>query len=607
METREAVIAIQGGGVYGLSLLGQLSAVFEHGYLPMAFAGTSAGAIIATLSWAGFKPDEIVEKFAALAQDEERGRLTFLLGGEEDSFDFDRFCLLKTDVFGMMKQLSHISSLGWLEKMSFGKRAAKLFSQYLIPHYRKRGFFSGDYLEQKLDHWIREKLDIPGVPDGEPITFKNVMDWMITDPDRNYRPPLLITATNLSRKRVEVISSIDKNYEHLSIAKAVRASAGFPVFFSPVDLRYGPGEGGWFVDGGVVANFPMWAFSDAFRSKIRQSAFSDVYCDIADRPWMRIGLRVVEGPKSKEKVESPKAFLGSLLSMLTGGTRNELERILTDDASRSIVIEQPLSETAGPLSVLDVGGLDEKRILAMVAKGKEFSSNALNKIKSPGLFVEKERVFDSINSELDSLIKRCECLFGDEGKRFGFRSNVFMPVLHGEVLKMDMVFGANMDTDDDWGLSFDNLSSGLTGYCFTNRRPQICNLEEIAKSRAKSHSKDLFGMDKKLQERVSKKQTWLVSIPIFDPVEMRFKKKLNSNRLPEGGRSLPPAKHHASIETEIDGPVIGVLNLDVGWKYAEVNLSKDVDDHCEDHRIQAILALAQSTTFRLGSMLVQQY
>ena len=42
-ENKEAVIAIQGGGVYGLSLLGQLQAVLEdEKYSPLAFAGTSA-------------------------------------------------------------------------------------------------------------------------------------------------------------------------------------------------------------------------------------------------------------------------------------------------------------------------------------------------------------------------------------------------------------------------------------------------------------------------------------------------------------------------------------------------------------------------------------
>src|SRR5439155_22503248 len=42
---REAVLAIQGGGVYGFSLLGQAKTVINRGYIPLAYAGTSAGAV----------------------------------------------------------------------------------------------------------------------------------------------------------------------------------------------------------------------------------------------------------------------------------------------------------------------------------------------------------------------------------------------------------------------------------------------------------------------------------------------------------------------------------------------------------------------------------
>ena len=58
---RAAVVAIQGGGVFGLSMLGQLSAVVEADTAPIALAGTSAGAVVAALFWAGYSPKEIRE------------------------------------------------------------------------------------------------------------------------------------------------------------------------------------------------------------------------------------------------------------------------------------------------------------------------------------------------------------------------------------------------------------------------------------------------------------------------------------------------------------------------------------------------------------------
>src|SRR6478672_10457909 len=76
---RIASVTVQGGAVYGLSLLGQLQAVLDEGYEVVALAGTSAGAIVATLYWAGLKTSEIRDFFEARAK--APGGITALLGG----------------------------------------------------------------------------------------------------------------------------------------------------------------------------------------------------------------------------------------------------------------------------------------------------------------------------------------------------------------------------------------------------------------------------------------------------------------------------------------------------------------------------------------------
>src|SRR5262245_61413875 len=51
-----------------MSLLGQLQAAIEdHKYVPLAFAGTSAGGIVAALTWAGYRPQELRDEFLAMA------------------------------------------------------------------------------------------------------------------------------------------------------------------------------------------------------------------------------------------------------------------------------------------------------------------------------------------------------------------------------------------------------------------------------------------------------------------------------------------------------------------------------------------------------------
>src|SRR5688572_14807417 len=79
---RFCVVTLQGGGVYGLTLLGQLRILAEKDIVPVALAGTSAGAIVATLYWAGLSPHEIEEYFAGLA---DRSKLVELLGPFEPS------------------------------------------------------------------------------------------------------------------------------------------------------------------------------------------------------------------------------------------------------------------------------------------------------------------------------------------------------------------------------------------------------------------------------------------------------------------------------------------------------------------------------------------
>src|SRR5262249_37649954 len=82
LANREAVIAIQGGGVWALSLLGQARAVLSAGYTPLAIAGTSGGAILASLLWSGLTPREIEGAFIDMVQ-ADRDALVDLLG------DFD--------------------------------------------------------------------------------------------------------------------------------------------------------------------------------------------------------------------------------------------------------------------------------------------------------------------------------------------------------------------------------------------------------------------------------------------------------------------------------------------------------------------------------------
>src|SRR3954471_14941575 len=62
-------LVLEGGGVKGIALVGALSILEEHGFLPQNLAGSSAGAIVATLYAAGYKAAELRDIISSLKFD----------------------------------------------------------------------------------------------------------------------------------------------------------------------------------------------------------------------------------------------------------------------------------------------------------------------------------------------------------------------------------------------------------------------------------------------------------------------------------------------------------------------------------------------------------
>src|SRR5690348_2655486 len=66
-QTERKIDAVfEGGGVKGIGLVGAISVIEERGYGFVNLAGTSAGAIVATLLAAGYRAAELKEKITEL-------------------------------------------------------------------------------------------------------------------------------------------------------------------------------------------------------------------------------------------------------------------------------------------------------------------------------------------------------------------------------------------------------------------------------------------------------------------------------------------------------------------------------------------------------------
>ncbi|MCA0970112.1 patatin-like phospholipase family protein [Halobacillus litoralis] len=190
-----------GGGVKALAFIGATEELEEKGYEFRRIAGTSAGAILASLKIAGYTAGELREKITALSFEQ-----------VVDKPIADR-------LFPFMK--------------------------WLLLYYRL-GLYKGNLLEATLESWLEEKgvrtfADVP--PNSLKIICSDLTNGRI-----------IVIPDDLKK-----VYGIDP--ATFSVAKAVRMSCSLPYFFIPVKLHGKKGKC-VIVDGGVLSNFPIWVWED---------------------------------------------------------------------------------------------------------------------------------------------------------------------------------------------------------------------------------------------------------------------------------------------------------------------------------------------------------
>ena len=203
----------EGGGVRGIAHVGALSIAEQQGYRWNHVAGTSAGAIIASLVAAGYTAPE--------------------LDAIMRSIDYTRF------VASPPCDPLHISDM-----------------LQLLMH---NGLHNGSYIEE----FVREKLAAKGIQ-----TFGDLLSTDITqrtDPFLCYR--LTIIASDITNSQMlrlpQDVSSFGLDPDTLDVALAVRMSASIPFFFEPIMLKHTDGNSSCIVDGGLLSNYPLFLFEQA--------------------------------------------------------------------------------------------------------------------------------------------------------------------------------------------------------------------------------------------------------------------------------------------------------------------------------------------------------
>ena len=211
-------LVLEGGGVKGIGLVGAVLALDAGGLVFPRVAGTSAGAIVASL----------------VAAHQVAGRPLSGLEQILRSVDYRRF-----------------KDQSWLTSLT--APVGELVE--LVLHL---GIARGDYLVE----WLGNLLADLGVE-----TFADLAIGEDEDPgsalpaDRRYR--LVVHTSDLSRGALVRLPWDCDRYgldpRSLRVVDAVRASMSIPFFFRPVVVPTPTGKVTW-VDGGLLSNFPITVF-----------------------------------------------------------------------------------------------------------------------------------------------------------------------------------------------------------------------------------------------------------------------------------------------------------------------------------------------------------
>jgi NTE family protein len=261
----KADLVFEGGGVKGIGLVGAYSVLEKNGYVPANVAGTSAGAIVGSLVAAGYSA----------------GDLRTIM----NTLDYWQF--MDPTLVDRLPLLGKLVNLLWEE-----------------------GVYKGDFAET----WIRELLAKKGIH-----TFKDLIVPDYTE-DR-YKYKLNVITADLTHERLVVlpqgIAAYGIDPDDLEVAKAVRMSMSIPFFFEPVVI-----DGAYFVDGGLLSNFPIWLFDAA---------------PGVTPEWPTFGMKLVEPRQNTPNdIQGPIGFLAAMVrTMLEAHDNLHVEN---DDMPRTIMV-----------------------------------------------------------------------------------------------------------------------------------------------------------------------------------------------------------------------------------------------------------------------------
>src|ERR1051326_3476441 len=216
-KDKKVDLVFQGGGVLGVGLVGAYSVLEQQQFKPQNVAGTSAGAIVATLIGAGYTADQVRDVI--------------------NNLDF--------------KKLTDPTFVTGLPLVG------KLVPMQVLSMLLEQGMYKGDFFL----HTMRDLLKDKGITTFGDLKYRG------PDADKDvYQYRVQVIASDVSGRRLlklplDAPDQLGCDADKLEVAEAVRMSMSIPFFFEPVRWpNPQTHERDYIVDGGMLSNFPVWLF-----------------------------------------------------------------------------------------------------------------------------------------------------------------------------------------------------------------------------------------------------------------------------------------------------------------------------------------------------------
>ncbi|QEL16488.1 patatin-like phospholipase family protein [Limnoglobus roseus] len=289
----DADAVFEGGGVLGIAFLGAVRLCSEVGIRWHGVAGTSAGAITASLLAADLNIDQLEQILAHLDfmtfLSKKTSRMIFN-GDPSDDLDHPILLLTNLAMTGTLGQYSSEPFKVWLDE---------------VLKWAGKQSFGEMWDKSALANDRQLKIVVSDVTRGEMKVLPDDLEPARGTPARAAEG----ATSTVQAGKVEYRPPLTPKQRAFSVAEAVRLSMSIPFFFEPGTL-----ESSRIVDGGILSNFPLWIYDDDTPNKKPE--------------WPTFGFRLVDKADALPlPIEKATDLLSSMLkTMMLAGDRRYLSQ-----------------------------------------------------------------------------------------------------------------------------------------------------------------------------------------------------------------------------------------------------------------------------------------